>query len=172
MEAGALTRMDVRVACPPQLRPDPLVAFGAGVFAEHHDGRVTVTDDPYEAVAGADAVCTSAWVRAGQEHEREARRAMLRGYQVHPGLMVRARHRALFLHSLPAQRGEEVSSHVIDGDLSVVWEQAANRAPTEQAVIHALLERAELAQAFDGRGGTAPRRSAARSATSSSTMIS
>jgi ornithine carbamoyltransferase len=145
MEAGALARMDVRVACPEALQPDPLIAFGAAVVAERHDGRVTVTDDPYRAVAGADAVCTSPWVAPGREHERAERRELLRHYQVHPGLMVRARHRSLFLHSLPARRGEEVSSHVIDGDLSVVWLQAANRVPTGQAVIHSLLEHAARA---------------------------
>jgi ornithine carbamoyltransferase len=104
-----------------------------------------ITDDPYEAVAGADAVCTSAWVRPGREHEADTRRALLRRYRVHPGLMVRATPRAMFLHSLPARRDEEVSSHVIDGDLSAVWEQAAHRVPTEQAVLHALLEHAARA---------------------------
>jgi ornithine carbamoyltransferase len=145
MEAGALSHMDVRVACPPQLAPDPLIEFGASVMAERHDGRVMVTDDPYEAVAGADAVCTSAWVRPGREHEAVTRRALLRRYRVHPGLMGRATPRAVFLHSLPARRDEEVSSHVIDGDLSAVWEQAAHRVPTEQAVLHALLEHAARA---------------------------
>ena len=144
MEAGALAGMDVRVACPPQLQPDPLVAFGATVMAERHNARVTVTDDPYEAVAGAAAVYTSAWVPPGRERERDRRRALLHGYEVHPGLMVRAAHRALFLHSLPARRGEEVSSHVIDGGLSVVWEQVANRVPAEEAVVHAMLERRAL----------------------------
>src|SRR5918992_64227 len=144
MEAGALAGMDVRVACPPQLQPDPLVAFGATVVAERHDARVTVTDDPYEAVAGAAAVYTSAWVPPGRERERDRRRALLHGYEGHPGLMVRAAHRALFLHSLPARRGEEVSSHVIDGDLSVVWEQVANRVPAEEAVVHAMLQRRAL----------------------------
>jgi ornithine carbamoyltransferase len=139
MEAGALSHMDVRVACPSQLAPDPLIEFGASVMAERHDGRVIVTDDPYEAVSGADAVCTSPWVRPGREHEADSRRALLGRYRVHPGLMVHASPRAVFLHSLPARRDDEVSSHVIDGDLSGVWEQAAHRVPTEQAVLHALL---------------------------------
>ena len=87
----------------------------------------------------------SAWVPPGREHEAETRRALLRRYRVDPGLMVRAAPRALFLHSLPCRRDEEVSSHVIDGDLSAVWEQAANRVPTEQAALHALLEHAARA---------------------------
>ena len=142
MEAGALARMDVRVACPPELPPDPLVAFGASVVARRHEARVTVTDDPYEAVAGAQVVCTSPWVPPGREHEREERHALLHGYQVHPGVMARAAPRALFLHPLPARRGEEASANVLDGHLSLLWQQAANRVPIEQAVVHALLEHA------------------------------
>jgi ornithine carbamoyltransferase len=139
MEAGALAGMDVRVACPPELPPDDVIEFAARTEADLHGGRLTVTDHPEHAVAGAHAVYTSAWVPPGREAEREARTELLRRYRVHPGLMKHATHRALFLHSLPARRDEEVSEHVIDGARSVVWEQVANRVPAEQAVVYALV---------------------------------
>jgi ornithine carbamoyltransferase len=142
MEGGALAEMDVRVACPPEHRPDRVVEFAATTLADRHGGDVTVTDDPYEAVAGADAVYTTAWVAPGHEAERHTRLAHLRAYQVHPGLMGHAKPRAVFMHSLPARRGEEVAAQVIDGARSIVWDQAANRVPAEQAAIYALISAA------------------------------
>jgi ornithine carbamoyltransferase len=139
MEGGALAAMDIRIACPPEYRPSDPVLRGAEIFASLHGGRVTVTEDPEEAVAGADAVYTSPWVPPGREAEREERLERFRRYRVHPGLMTLAKPRALFMHCLPARRGEEVSGHVMDGARSVVWEQAANRVPTEQAIIYALV---------------------------------
>jgi ornithine carbamoyltransferase len=139
MEAGALAEMEVRIACPPAYAPSRLVQVGAETFAALHGGSVTVMQDPREAVAGADAVYTSAWVPPGLEAERAERRERLRRYHVHPELMTLAKPRAVFMHCLPARRGEEVAAMVIDGARSVVWEQAANRVPTEQAAIHTLV---------------------------------
>jgi ornithine carbamoyltransferase len=138
MEAGALAEMDVRIACPPERRPSRLVEVGAATIAELHGGRLTITDDPHEAVAGADAVYTKAWADDTPLPRRLA-------YQVHPGLMRLAKPRAVFLHCLPARRGEEVSPHVIDGARSVIWQQAANRVPAEQALIYALVTAARAA---------------------------
>ena len=105
----------------------------SGTFrTDRHGGRVTVTSDPNEAVAGADAVYTCAWTAADSVPNPLV-------YQVHPGLMKRAKPRAVFLHCLPARRGQEVSRHVIDGDRSLVWEQVANRVPMLQAILQALV---------------------------------
>jgi ornithine carbamoyltransferase len=95
---------------------------------------VDVVVDPYEAVKGADAVYTDVWTSMGQEDEAAARRAAFRGYQVDADLMTAAGDQALFLHCLPAHRGEEVSADVIDGPASLVWEQAANRMDAVRAL--------------------------------------
>jgi ornithine carbamoyltransferase len=138
MEAAALAGMEIRIASPPDYRPAHVVQLGAEVVAELHGGRIILTDDPREAVSGADAVYATAWVPPDRPFERETRLERLRRFQVHPGLMHSAKPEAIFMHSLPARRGEEVSEHVIDGRRSVVWEQAGNRVPATQAVLHAL----------------------------------
>jgi ornithine carbamoyltransferase len=88
---------------------------------------VTVTADVAEAVSGADAVYTDVWTSMGQEDQRTGRRQAFAGYTVDEALMARAAAGAVFLHCLPAHRGEEVTAGVIDGPQSMVWPQAANR---------------------------------------------
>jgi ornithine carbamoyltransferase len=127
LEAGALAGMDVVAACPPELAPD---VPGAHVVA-----------DPLEAVSGADAVYTDVWVSMGEEAEREMRLATLEPYRVDARLMAAAGRDAVFMHCLPAHRGEEVTAEVIDGPQSVVWQQAENRLPTEEALLLALVAR-------------------------------
>jgi ornithine carbamoyltransferase len=138
MEAGALAGMDVRIACAPGYEPDATVVRNAQAVADEHGGRVRVTADPPEAVQGAQAVYTDVWVSMGEETEREARLAQLRDYQVTPELMALASPEAIFLHCLPAHRGQEVAAEVIDGPRSAVFAQAANRLPTEQAALYVL----------------------------------
>jgi len=105
-----------------------------------HGSHVTVVDDPREAVAGADAVYTDVWVSMGEEAEQAARLTALEPYRVDNKLMRCARRDAVFMHCLPAHRGQEVAAEVINGPHSVVFEQAANRLPTEQAAIHSLID--------------------------------
>jgi ornithine carbamoyltransferase len=129
MEAGALAGMEVVVACPAGYEPDPdIVATTA----------TRVTHDARAAVAGAQVVYTDVWVSMGDDAERDARRAALETFRVDEELMAAASPGALFMHCLPAHRGEEVAAEVIDGPQSVVFDQAANRLPTEQAVLYAL----------------------------------
>ena len=125
-EAGALTGMQVVVACPEGYEP--------GV-------EVEVVHDPRAAVARAHAVNTDVWVSMGEEGEREERLATLEPYRVDAELMGGARAGAVFMHCLPAHRGEEVTAEVIDGQQSVVWRQAENRLPTEEALLLALVSR-------------------------------
>jgi ornithine carbamoyltransferase len=127
VEAGRLTGVEVVVAAPE--------GYGPTV-----DGA-EVTTDPYEAVAGAHAVYTDVWVSMGADAERAERLRRLEGYRVDPELLRHARPDAIFLHCLPAHRGEEVADAVIDGPQSAVWQQAANRLPTEQALLWALVAR-------------------------------
>ena len=138
MEAGALAAMDIRIACPPGYSPDAGILDAAQLCAAERGARVRVVHDPHEAVEGAHAVYTDVWVSMGDEAEQERRLAELAPYQVTPSLMAQAAPGAVFLHCLPAHRGEEVAAAVIDGPQSLVFEQAANRLATEQAVLYAL----------------------------------
>jgi ornithine carbamoyltransferase len=131
MIAGAMMGMDIRVACPPGRRPQIEAETAADIMAQRHGGSVTVTTDARGAVAGADAVYTDGWTSRATRDEQRA-------YRVTPELMARAKPTAVFMHCLPAHRGQEVSAAVIDGPHSIVWEQAANRLPAAQAVIYAL----------------------------------
>jgi ornithine carbamoyltransferase len=139
MEAGALTGVEVVVASPPRFQPDPAEVSGLEREAAGHGSHVTVVDDPREAVAGADAVYTDVWVSMGEEAEREERTRALARFQVTNELMALAKPRAVFLHCLPAHRGQEVAAEVIDGPQSAIWQQAGNRLPTEQALLEALI---------------------------------
>jgi ornithine carbamoyltransferase len=125
IEAGALAGVEVAVACPPGYEP---AVAGA-----------TITRDPAQAVEGADAVYTDVWVSMGEDAERERRLTDLLPYQVDKPLLEGAAPGAIFMHCLPAHRGEEVTAEVIDGPRSAVWRQAANRLPTEQALLYTLV---------------------------------
>ena len=131
MKAAALAGFELWLACPPGYHPDAEITRAAGE-------SVRVVSDPREAVAGAQAVYTDVWVSMGDEEERTRRLADLTDYRVDTELMALASADAVFLHCLPAHRGEEVAADVIDGPRSAVWQQAANRLPTEQAVLFAL----------------------------------
>ncbi len=139
MEAGALAGMHVVVASPGGFGPSAAVCAEVHGIARANGGSVRVTPEPEEAVAGAQAVYTDVWVSMGEEDEREQRMRDLRAFRVDERLMAHAAPDAVFMHCLPAHRGEEVSAAVIDGHRSVVFAQAENRLPTEQAVIHALI---------------------------------
>jgi ornithine carbamoyltransferase len=123
MLAAAMAGMAFRAACPPGYEPDPLAVD----VARRWGGAVVVTTDVAEVVRDADAVCTDVWTSMGQEDERAARLRDFAGYTVDEGLMADAAPDAVFLHCLPAHRGEEVTAGVIDGPRSLVWPQAANR---------------------------------------------
>jgi ornithine carbamoyltransferase len=139
MEAGALSGMHVTVATPPGYGPHPDVTRTAIELAAEHGGSVNVSHDPRSAVDDADAVYTDVWVSMGEDAERERRVSDLQAYQVDEALMRAAAPGAVFMHCLPAHRGLEVTAEVIDGPSSIVWEQAANRLPTEQATLHTLI---------------------------------
>lgn len=139
MQAGALAGMNVRVAAPPGYHPDATILRDARADAERHGGSVEVLDDPLEAVRNADAIYTDVWVSMGDEEEAGERLERLHRYQVTRELMAAAADHAVFMHCLPAHRGQEVTAEVIDGPRSVVIPQAHNRLPTEQALLHTLI---------------------------------
>jgi ornithine carbamoyltransferase len=127
VEAAGLMQFDVVAACPPGFQPDQSVAASGA-------GRVRVVADPMAAVAGADVVVTDAWISMGQV-EADAKLAALAPYQVTPELMAAAKSDAVFLHCLPAHRGEEVAAEVIDGPQSLIWPEAENRLHAQKSVL-------------------------------------
>jgi ornithine carbamoyltransferase len=133
LTAGRLG-VHVAVATPEDYRPNPNIATEA---ARH--GRITVTCDPAEAVAGAHAVYTDVWTSMGQESEAETRAAAFGPYQVNEAMFAKARPDAIFMHCLPARRGEEVDDAVIESKRSVVFDQAENRLHVQKALLVALL---------------------------------
>ena len=141
MEGAALLGMDMAVATPPGYEPNPAVVAWVRAEIQHSGGRLLLTHDPAEAVCDARAVYTDVWLSMGDAtEERATRAAALAPYRVDQALMARAASDALFMHCLPAHRGDEVTAAVIDGPQSVVFDQAANRLPTEQAILYALIE--------------------------------
>jgi ornithine carbamoyltransferase len=142
--AGALTGMDIRFASPAGYEVPGAVLAHANELARHSGARISQLEGPDEAVAGADAVYTDVWASMGQEAEASARREAFAGYTVDAHLMSLARPDAIFMHDLPAHRGEEVTAEVIDGQQSVVFDQAENRLHAQKAVLALLLSDEEL----------------------------
>jgi ornithine carbamoyltransferase len=127
VEAASLMQFDVVAACPPGFAPAELAIAAAS-------GRARVVTDPYEAVADADIVVTDTWISMGQLHAEE-KLAALAPYQVDAALMAAAKPGAAFLHCLPAHRGEEVTTEVIDGPQSLIWQEAENRLHAQKSVL-------------------------------------
>jgi ornithine carbamoyltransferase len=120
----------LRLACPPELAPAPEVL----AWAAERQARVQLVEDPRAAVAEADAVLTDVWVSMG-DRDAERRRRLLAPYRVDAALMTDARAEALFMHCLPAHRGEEVTTEVIEGPRSVVFDQAENRLHAQKGIL-------------------------------------
>ena len=138
-QAAALAGMHVRIATPAGYQADPEIMRATAAIALDHGGSITELRDPTEAVAGADVVVTDVFVSMGEEAQTAAKLEAFRGYQVDAALMAQAAPTAIFMHCLPAHRGEEVSGEVIDGPQSVVWDEAENRLHTTVAVLRYLL---------------------------------
>ena len=127
---------DLQIACPKGYHPDP-------VFLKHATTNVDIMTDPRAAVSGCDLVVTDTWFSIGTNTNKEERIKAFTGYCVTEALMREARSDALFMHCLPAYRGTEVSTAVIDGPQSAVWEEAGNRLHAQKALIDFLLSQGE-----------------------------
>ncbi|MED5370422.1 MAG: ornithine carbamoyltransferase [Myxococcota bacterium] len=138
---GAQFGMTVSISHPRGYAPDPEVVTRAREIAASTGGAIQITEDVKEGVADADAVYTDVWASMGQEDEAKERLARFEGFMVDSALMSHARPDAIFLHCLPAHRGEEVSAEVIDGPQSVVFDEAENRLHAQKAVMVRLMGR-------------------------------
>ena len=138
---GAKLGVEVAVATPKTYEPDPAMVDAARKLARPAGAKISVLHDPEEAVAGAHAVYTDVWASMGSEAEAAVRRKRFRPYQVTAKLFGKARPDAVFLHCLPAHRGEEVEAAVIDSPRSVVFDQAENRLHAQKALLWLLLAR-------------------------------
>jgi len=136
IDAAAVLGFELRLACPEGFEPSRALFDRARA---RPGACLTITEVPEEAVAGAHVVNTDVWASMGQEDEAEARRKAFKGYTVDADLMKLADPRAIFLHCLPAHRGEEVTADVIEGAQSRVWDQAENRLHVQKALLARLL---------------------------------
>ena len=134
LDAAALLGVEIRLACPEGYEPDRKVFERASKAT-----KVLLTEEPDEAVEGADVVNTDVWASMGQEAEAEKRRLAFKGYCVDAELMKKAKPNAIFLHCLPAHRGEEVTDEVIEGPRSRVFDQAENRLHAQKALLAMLM---------------------------------
>ena len=137
--AGAMAGMSVRIGHPDGYAPDPDIVARAERLAGGSGGEVVLTHDPAEAARGADAVYADVWTSMGQEAENEHRLEVFAPYRVTSELMDEASGDAIFLHCLPAHRGEEVTAEVIDGPRSRVFDQAENRLHAQKALLVTLV---------------------------------
>jgi ornithine carbamoyltransferase len=122
----------LRIACPEGYEPPAQVLNAV-------DADVTIMRDPLEAAQNADLLSTDVWASMGKEKEQRTREKAFLHYQINSKIMAAAKPDALFMHCLPAHRGEEVSADVIDGPQSVVWDEAENRLHAQKALIEYLL---------------------------------
>jgi ornithine carbamoyltransferase len=132
VNAARVFDFELRIACPEGFEPSATVLAAAR-------GRCEVVRDPREAAAGADLVATDVWASMGQEEQQRQRALAFASYQVDEAVMAAAAPDALFMHCLPAHRGEEVAAVVIDGPQSVVWDEAENRLHAQKALLELLL---------------------------------
>lgn len=132
IHAAGQMNFELRIACPPELSPTDEIMD----WAKAKGAKVLVTRDPFEAADGADCVVTDTWVSMGDEETKaKQRHNLLAPYQVNAKLMAAAHKDAIFMHCLPAHRGEEMTADVIDGPASVVWDEAENRLHTQKGVL-------------------------------------
>jgi ornithine carbamoyltransferase len=140
MLCAARLGINFRIATPPGYAPNPDVVAEAEGLAAVSGSSLAITEDPEEAVSGAQAVYTDVWASMGSEHESERRKQIFRKYQVNESLFALAAPEAIFMHCLPAHREEEVTDAVIESPRSVVFDQAENRLHAQKALLLMMLE--------------------------------
>ncbi len=132
IHAAMVLEFNLNIACPPGYQPDPAIVTAAG-------DRIKLFDTALAAAADTDLCVTDVWASMGQEQEQRQREIAFKDYQINQNILNAANHDALFMHCLPAHRGEEVSAEVIDGPQSVVFEEAENRLHAQKALLEFLM---------------------------------
>ena len=141
MYGASKVGMDIYVATPGGYAPDPMVVAQAGADAQEAGTKCVITSSIEEACENADIIETDVWASMGQEDEAEKRRKDFEGWMIDPRLMGLAKKDAIFMHCLPAHRGEEVAAEVIDSPQSVIYDEAENRLHVQKAIMVALMKR-------------------------------
>jgi ornithine carbamoyltransferase len=136
---GGALGMEIRLAHPPGYAPNASIVERARQLATAGGGRLEFFEDPTAAVRGATVVYTDAWTSMGQEAEAEERRDAFAGYRVDAALLAAAGPDAVVMHCLPAHRGEEITSDIMDGPQSIIWDQSENRLHVQKALLVELL---------------------------------
>jgi len=139
MLLAATVGVDFTIACPENFAPREQTWKQTITIAKASGAKVQMTDKPEEAVSGADAIYTDVWTSMGQEQESEERAKVFARYQVNAALLKHAKPDAIVMHCLPAHRGDEITSEVLDGQQSVVFDQAENRLHAQKAVLSLIL---------------------------------
>jgi len=140
IEAAGMFGLDLAVACPDGYAPDAALVAAVRAQQRTTGGSVELTTDPAVAARGAHVLSTDVWASMGQEDEAARRRVAFAGYRIDQGLLDRAASDAIVLHCLPAHRGEEITSDVLDGPRSLAWVQAANRLHVAKALLEHVLQ--------------------------------
>ena len=131
IEASVQFNFELAIACPEKLRPDKKIIN----WAKEKKANILITDNPKRAVKDADAIITDKWISMGEDANKKKKKKLLKPYQVNKKIMKLAKPDSLFLHCLPASRGEEVTNEVMDGDQSAVWLGALNRIHVQKSII-------------------------------------
>lgn len=139
IEAATMSGMHITVSCPKGYEPDKDIVERAKVEASKGEGGLEIVRDPYEAARDADVIYTDVWVSMGQEKEISKRKKAFKDYQVNNKVIEVARPDVIVMHCLPANRGEEITSEVMDGKHSVILDQAENRLHMQKAILCLLL---------------------------------
>ena len=131
IEAATKFKFELKIACPKKYQPDKKIVE----FAKKNNCKLLITEDPFEAAEGADCIMTDKWISMSDKGDKKKKKKILKKFQVNKKLMNSAKTDAIFMHCLPASRGEEVTNDVMDGKQSVVWLQAFNRIHAQKSII-------------------------------------
>ena len=131
IEAATKLKFELKIACPKKYQPNKKIVSEA----KKNNCKLLITEDPFEAVEGADCVMTDKWISMSDKGDKKKKKKILKKFQVNKKLMNSAKTDAIFMHCLPASRDEEVTSEVMDGKQSVVWLQAFNRIHAQKSII-------------------------------------
>ncbi len=132
---AAIMGIDLTVATPAGYEPESSVVRSARGIATISGAKIELMQDPVQAVAGADVLYTDTWISMGQDDESDIRRAAFQGYRIDSDLLEHANREALVMHCLPAHRGEEITSEVMDGPQSAIWDEAENRLHVQKSLL-------------------------------------